>query len=81
MNMLDSKATERERLFWPELTDGDCNAVHGGRWREEVAGPPVPIPENTVAAMTNAWWIDSCGGVETGPSVYGEGYYHQGCTS
>jgi hypothetical protein len=61
------------------LTDAEIQTVSGARWREERAAPPLPPPDNTVAAMSNAWGISDPGGIGTGPGVYGECYSSPTC--
>jgi hypothetical protein len=52
--------------FLAELTDDEAKNVEGGRWNEE-RPDVVKTPDHDVAGtMTNAWWINSLGGVGSG---------------
>jgi len=48
-----------------ELSDGAASKIIGGRWSEqdEKATAGAPSAGGGAASMSQAWWIDSVGGV------------------
>jgi hypothetical protein len=58
-----------------ELSNDAARKIVGGRWSERYETDVEPLPAPNVgdgaASMSDAWWINSVGGVGNGGGVYG----------